>query len=83
MMDELLVPLHETVTELLHSYEDGQAGAASSAQPDTGLQNVDSQLAVARLALVLEQVMQDLQRMTNTQLREGAQQFLSMCEAQS
>ena len=74
------MPLHEVVVELLHSCEDWEQNETSISQPDNGMQPVDNKLAVARLALVLEQVMQDLKRMINAQLRDGTHQFLSMCE---
>ena len=78
------MPLHVEVKKVLQSYEDGQpSSAALAAQPGNTMQHADSQLAVRRLALVLEQVMQDLQRMVNAQLRDGTHRFLSMCEAKT
>ena len=83
MMSGHLLPLQEGVMELLQSCEGGALNAASAGQPESGMQCVDCRLAVARLSLVLEQVMHDLERLTNAQLREGARRFLSMCEAKT
>ena len=85
MLHACLEPLHAAVEELELGYADAAAVAAWAEQSDGDVATVrvDCELAVARLSLVLKQVIQDLERMMNTQLREGAQRFLSMCEAKT
>ena len=78
LMGTFFMPLHAAVEELEQSYAHAAADAASPEQPVSSMQHADCRLAVARLSLVLGQVMQDLECLTDRDIWEGARKFLGL-----